>query len=74
MVDSKEHTLLEAGELIDSNVQPHQLQEIGLLEKDKLQTIRCEMNNRTITLCKIVGLSIMDICVAKKLLEVSKLE
>lgn len=74
LVDSKEHTLLEAGELIDSNVTPQQLQEIGRLEKDKLQTIRCEKNNRTITLCKIVGLSIMDICVAKKLLEVSKLD
>lgn len=74
LVDSKEHTLLEAGELIDSNVEPHQLQEIGLLEEGQPQTIRCEENNRTITLCKIVGLSIMDICVARKLLEVSRLE
>lgn len=71
LVDSKEHCLLEAGELIDNNTDPSQLQEVGLLREQKPHFIKCQ-NSRTITLCKIVGLAIMDICVAKKLLELSK--
>ncbi|QLQ80212.1 hypothetical protein HG537_0D02130 [Torulaspora globosa] len=71
LVDSKEHCLLEAGELIASDVQEYQLQEIGHLSQQPLQAIKCNENNRTISLCKIVGLSIMDICVAKKLLTLS---
>lgn len=70
LVDSKEHCLLEAGELIDSGVKENQLQEIGHLEKP-LEAIECMENNRTISLCKIVGLAIMDISVGKKLLELS---
>ncbi|QLL34293.1 hypothetical protein HG536_0G01520 [Torulaspora globosa] len=71
LVDSKEHCLLEAGELIDCDVKEDQLQEIGHLSRKPLQAIRCGQNNRKISLCKIVGLSIMDICVGKKLLELS---
>lgn len=70
LVDSKEHCLLEAGELIARDVKEDQLQEIGHLSRKPLQAIRCE-NNRSISLCKIVGLSIMDICVGKKLLKLS---
>lgn len=71
IVDSKEHTLLEAGELIDAAVEPEQLIEIGQLDGTPLPLMQCDENGRTITLCKIVGLAIMDICVAKKLLEIS---
>lgn len=71
LVDSREHCLLEAGELIDSDVKEDQLQEIGHLLKQPVQAIKIEQNNRTVSLCKIVGLAIMDICVGKKLLELS---
>lgn len=71
IVDSKEHTPLESGELHDCKVYSEQLLEIGELASVKSPVIKCEANGRTITLCKIVGLSIMDICVSKQLLEIS---
>lgn len=71
IVDSKEHTLLESGELRDAGVYQEQLVEIGKLADTKLPTLECPGSRRTITLCKIVGLAIMDICVSKKLLEIS---
>ncbi|CDF90109.1 uncharacterized protein ZBIST_3371 [Zygosaccharomyces bailii] len=70
IVDSKEHTPLESGELYDAMISPENLLEIGQLAGTKSPTIKCD-NGRTLTLCKIVGLSIMDICVSKKLLEIS---
>lgn len=68
LVDSKEHTLIEAGELIDANVAPTQLLEIGNLEPNKpLPKSTCK-NGKLVTLCKIVGLAIMDVSMAKTLL------
>lgn len=67
IVDSKEHTLLEAGELIDAQVAPSELVEVGELGADSKITMKCE-NGKQVNLCKIVGLSIMDISVAKILL------
>lgn len=71
IVDSKEHTPLESGELHDSRVYREQLVEIGELAGTTLPTLECPNSRRTVTLCKIVGLAIMDICVSKKLLEIS---
>lgn len=70
IVDSKEHTPLEAGELYDNKVRQEQLIEIGELAGATLPTLKCPVSERTVTLCKIVGLAIMDICVSKKLLEI----
>ncbi|QHS73182.1 uncharacterized protein SPAR_G00920 [Saccharomyces paradoxus] len=70
LVDSREHTLLESGELIDSNIAPHDIIEIG--ELDSMKNIVLDLNEknckRTITLCKIVGLAVMDVALAKEFL------
>lgn len=68
LVDSKEHTLLESGELIDASVKEDELIEIGHLT-ESLKPITLKENGRTVSLCKIVGLAIMDLCIAKKFLE-----
>ncbi|EJS43820.1 YGL159W [Saccharomyces arboricola H-6] len=70
LVDSKEHTLLESGELIESKISPDELIEIG--ELDPVSDVILDLNEksckRTITLCKIVGLAVMDVALAKKFL------
>ncbi|CAI4061643.1 hypothetical protein SKDZ_07G1030 [Saccharomyces kudriavzevii ZP591] len=70
LVDSREHTLLESGELIDSKISPRDVIEIGELES--MEDIILDLNERnckrTITLCKIVGLAVMDVALAKKFL------
>ncbi|CAG98812.1 uncharacterized protein KLLA0_F22968g [Kluyveromyces lactis] len=69
IVDSKEHTLLEAGELITAKVEPSQLIEIGQLESVSSVKTEVLVGSRSITLSKIVGLAIMDIVTAKKIIE-----
>lgn len=68
LVDSKEHTLIESGELIDSKVHESQLIEIGELSSpgDYLDT---GFGSRSVMLCKIVGLAIMDVVTAKRVLK-----
>ncbi|AET38433.1 uncharacterized protein Ecym_2731 [Eremothecium cymbalariae DBVPG len=68
LVDSKEHTLIEAGELNLAKVQPNQVLEIGAFPGTG--NVFCPISpHTTITLCKIVGLGIMDICVSKNMLK-----
>lgn len=69
LVDSKEHTLLEAGELIDAKIEEEGLIEIGKLCENSLESITLNENGRTVSLCKIVGLAIMDLCIAKKFMD-----
>lgn len=71
IVDSKEHTPLESGELYDNRVYREQLVEIGELAGSTVPIFKCPTSAKTVTLCKIVGLAIMDICVSKRLLEIS---
>ncbi|EDO17601.1 hypothetical protein Kpol_1061p25 [Vanderwaltozyma polyspora DSM 70294] len=67
IVDSKSHSLGESGELIASNVKKNQLIEIGKLHENlELPKIAIANGHRKITLCKLVGLAIMDIAFAKK--------
>lgn len=70
IVDSAEHTLLESGELIDAHIEPSNLIEIGKLASthDSCE-LEAKIGPKSITLCKIVGLAIMDIVTAKKLIE-----
>lgn len=63
IVDSKEHTLSEAGELIDNGIRDENLIEIG--EMDSKVNITISHKNHKITLCKLVGLAIMDIAIAR---------
>ncbi|CDO96399.1 unnamed protein product [Kluyveromyces dobzhanskii CBS 2104] len=69
IVDSKEHSLLEAGELITPGVEPSELIEIGQLESASDVKIEASIGSRSITLSKVVGLAIMDIVSAKKFVE-----
>ncbi|CCE62032.1 hypothetical protein TPHA_0B03620 [Tetrapisispora phaffii CBS 4417] len=66
IVDSIGHTLIEAGELIQSHVKGSQLLEIGQLSKSNSPVL--EIHQKKVTICKIVGLAIMDIAVANKYL------
>lgn len=66
IVDSYEHTLAEAGELIKNNVKPGNCVEIG--ELDNLTTKQIN-NDDKLVLVKIVGLAIMDISVGTEILE-----
>lgn len=68
IVDSKQYCLHDAGELIDSNIQSDELIEIGELDENTLN-LNCSISLRTVTLSKIVGLAIMDICIAKHILK-----
>lgn len=68
IVDSKEHVLAEAGELIDSHVAKSQLVEIGTLEENS-ESLDVTVGSRKLVLSKLVGLAIMDIVTAKRLLE-----
>lgn len=68
IVDSKEHTLHEAGELIQSGITKDGLVELTELYEDDVKVTTC--NN--VTLQKLVGLSIMDISIAKKLLDLGE--
>ncbi|CAI1986683.1 hypothetical protein SEUBUCD646_0G01190 [Saccharomyces eubayanus] len=70
LVDSREHTLLESGELIDSEINPDNVIEIGELDsiKDIVLDLHGKSSKRSITLCKIVGLAVMDVAFAKKFL------
>lgn len=66
IVDSYDHTLHEAGELIKNNVTPQNCVEIGELENLTPADINGGSN---LTLSKIVGLAIMDISVGNEILE-----
>ena len=61
--------MLEAGELITAKVEPSQLIEIGQLESVSSVKTEVLVGSRSITLSKIVGLAIMDIVTAKKIIE-----
>ena len=68
LVDSREHTLLESGELIDASAESVQLLELGELNSDvPVPKANCQPD-RLVTLCKIVGLAIMDVSMAHALL------
>ncbi|CCD26522.1 uncharacterized protein NDAI_0H03490 [Naumovozyma dairenensis CBS 421] len=68
IVDSKEHTLAEAGELISNDVQPNELKEYGTVfsrkEQDDSKSMIKLGNGREVTLHKIVGLAVMDVALA----------
>lgn len=65
IVDAKEHVLLEAGELIQSDTKEDSL--VGLAEfyKGDYDSSMKLKTSSNITLQKIVGLSIMDVAIAK---------
>lgn len=65
IIDSYEHTLSEAGELIKNGITEKNCIEIGQLD----QVTDDEICNNGVTLCKIVGLSIMDVSIGAKLLD-----
>ncbi|KAG5421224.1 hypothetical protein I9W82_000314 [Candida metapsilosis] len=68
IVDSKEHTLHEAGELIQSGYSSEQLIEIHeLYETSDFSSVTDSASG--ITVQKIVGLSIMDLCMGKYIYE-----
>lgn len=67
LVDSKEHTLAEAGELIQSNLGESDL--ISLHEYFGKEGDKGHILENQITVAKIVGLLIMDIYAAKHMLE-----
>lgn len=69
IVDSYEHTLAEAGELIKGNVKVQNVVEIGELDNFKKSQISADNG---LVLAKIVGLSIMDISVGTEILKVSQ--
>ncbi|CCH40924.1 hypothetical protein BN7_458 [Wickerhamomyces ciferrii] len=66
IVDSYEHTLAEAGELIQNNVTTSNVIETGELDNVENSQIN---NGQNLTLSKIVGLSIMDNSVGNEILE-----
>ncbi|SCU81685.1 LADA_0C00452g1_1 [Lachancea dasiensis] len=68
LVDSIEHTLTESGELIDADIEPEHLQELGRLRDTTAVPIVESTKGNKFTLCKIVGLAIMDICMAQAVL------
>ena len=76
IVDSKTHTLLEAGELISSGVKAEHLIELGQLDTSRYDSLplltTMENVHKKITLCKVVGLAILDIALAKKYLSKHK--
>lgn len=65
IVDSYEHTLHEAGELIKNNATTEDVIEIGELGNFELEQVNGGDN---LTLVKIVGLAIMDISVGTEIL------
>ncbi|KAI5968690.1 hypothetical protein CANMA_002126 [Candida margitis] len=68
IVDSKEHTLHEAGELIQSGYTDNQLVEIHeLYDEEDFSSVTDSTTG--ITVQKIVGLSIMDLCMGKYIYE-----
>ncbi|KAI5963594.1 uncharacterized protein KGF55_002474 [Candida pseudojiufengensis] len=71
IVDSKEHTLHEAGELIQSGYQEELLIELHELYGDESKQIVGEVTDKSsnITIQKIVGLSIMDLSIGKLVYE-----
>ena len=68
IVDSCEHTLSEAGELISANVKKSNLVEIGELSASSIPVLEVDGNH--FILCKIIGLAVMDIAVSQLLLKV----
>ncbi|CAI5756938.1 unnamed protein product [Candida verbasci] len=67
IVDSKEHTLAESGELIQSNCTKEDLIEIHELYKSDNFKVRDVDTNLTVQ--KIVGLSVMDLSIGKLIYE-----
>lgn len=68
IVDSYEHTLAEAGELIKNRIDQRHVLELGELEYIAKEDI-VDFNRSNLVLTKIVGLSIMDVAVAGFVLE-----
>ncbi|KAH3676136.1 hypothetical protein WICMUC_002158 [Wickerhamomyces mucosus] len=68
IVDSYEHTLAEAGELIKNRVEKKNVIEIGELEYIDKEDI-VDFSKSNIILSKIVGLSIMDLTVGSSILQ-----
>ncbi|SCV02507.1 LAME_0H02080g1_1 [Lachancea meyersii CBS 8951] len=69
LVDSIEHTLAEAGELIDAQVEAQQLLELGQLDRAASVVPAAHVGgHRKVTMCKIVGLAVMDVSVAQAVL------
>lgn len=66
IVDSYEHTLHEAGELIKNGITADDCVEIGELHKVTNERVNSGDN---LTLCKIVGLAIMDVSVGTEILQ-----
>ena len=71
IVDSKSHCLAESGELIQGKISEPQLVSITEFhhdsEKDQQSTLREVRSDSGVILQKLVGLSVMDIVVAKHL-------
>ncbi|KAF8001864.1 hypothetical protein HF325_002829 [Metschnikowia pulcherrima] len=71
IVDSKSHCLAESGELIQGKISESQLVSITEFhhdsEKDRQSTLREVKSDSGVILQKLVGLSVMDIVVAKHL-------
>ncbi|SCU96675.1 LAFA_0G07514g1_1 [Lachancea sp. 'fantastica'] len=70
LVDSIEHTLAESGELIDAHTEPHHLLELGQLDDSTPMPATQINEHKKVTLCKIVGLAVMDVSTAQTLLDV----
>ncbi|KAH3677291.1 hypothetical protein WICPIJ_009006 [Wickerhamomyces pijperi] len=71
MVDSYEHTLAEAGELIKNRIDKRHVIELGELEYIEKEDI-VDPKKSNLVLAKIVGLSIMDVAVGGYILEKAK--
>lgn len=72
IVDSKDHVLHEAGELIQAGKTPPDLVEIAeLMDPQVPDEHKHVVNKNGVVVLKLVGLSIMDISMAKYLLQTS---
>ncbi|KAK6205385.1 uncharacterized protein RJT21DRAFT_15477 [Scheffersomyces amazonensis] len=69
IVDSKEHTLQEAGELIQADISESQLIDIVELYNLELKDASKYTSPSNVILQKIVGLSIMDLSIGKLIAE-----
>ncbi|KAK6455649.1 uncharacterized protein RJT20DRAFT_128944 [Scheffersomyces xylosifermentans] len=69
IVDSKEHTLHEAGELIQGDITENELIEIPDLYVGEISSSTFTLASSNLTVQKLVGLSIMDLSVGKYISE-----
>lgn len=68
IVDSKEHTLHEAGELIQSGLGPDQLLELTQLYQTDIDARQYTTESNVVVL-KLVGLSVMDLSIANLIIK-----